>query len=296
VAESLRIAVTGGSGGVGRFVVRHLLDRGHKVVNLDRHPGDDDRARFVECDVRQRDSISLVLADCDAVCHLAEIPNVHAGVPFDEVYWSNARAGSVVLQAAADLGLRHAVYSSTCQVYGCWGDNSVAPIRLPVDESHPLQLMNAYSVSKASNELFAKCLCGQSRMSVSIFRFPWVVTKDFEDAQLQHFEHSDGPVRDGFETFIHATDLARAFAAAVETNRPGCEIYNLSAEDILSPAPLPPRLARHHPEYPPLPPDWPEHKSPLVIEKAQNLLGWKPQWSFMEQFRAIRTRDFRQSG
>jgi len=36
-------------------------------------------------------------------------------------------------------------------------------------------------------------------------------------------------VHDGFETFIHATDLAEGFAATVEASRPGCEIYNMGA-------------------------------------------------------------------
>ena len=296
MAGSLRIAVTGGSGRVGRFIVRELLDRGHQVVNLDRRPGDDDRARFVDCDIRLRESVTPVLATCDAVCHLAEIPNLEGGVPLDEVYWTNARSGSVVLQAAADLHLRHAVYASSCQVYGCWGAGSVSPCRFPIDETYPIQPMNAYAVSKVANETFAKYLCGHDGASISIFRFPWVMIQDFDNAQWQHFEQNDGPLHDGFNTFIHATDLARAFAAAVEFGRSGCEIYNLSAPDILSVFPLRQRLEKHHPDFPPLPPDWPEFKSPVVTEKAQAMLGWKPQWSFLEHFHAIRIRQMRQLG
>ncbi|MGD0461233.1 MAG: NAD(P)-dependent oxidoreductase [Tepidisphaeraceae bacterium] len=296
MAETLRIAVTGGSGGVGRFVVRHLLDRGHQVLNLDRRPGDDDRARFVDCDVRQRESLLGVLGDCEVVCHLAEVPNVHSGVPLDEVYWNNTRSASVVLQAAADLGMRHAVYSSSCQVYGCWGENSIGPVRFPIDESHPLQPMNAYAVSKVANEMFAKYISRQDGVSISILRFPWVMTRDFNDTELRGFERIDKPFHDGFETFIHATDLASGFAAAAESSRPGCEIYNLSAADILSCMPLRQRLARHHPHFPALPAAWPDYKSPLVIEKAQNLLSWSPKWSFVGHINEARARGFRQIG
>jgi nucleoside-diphosphate-sugar epimerase len=287
MADLLRIAVTGGSGGVGRFVVRHLLERGHTVVNLDRKPGDDDRARFVECDIRQRQAIAPVLADCDGVCHLAEIPNPYGGVPLDEIYWNNTQAASVVLHAAAELGLKHAVYASTCQVYGCWGWHRVVPIRFPIDETYPVQPMNVYAVSKVANELFAQNLAREKEkgMRISIFRFPWVMKNDFDGSAAEKWASQDAPWQDGFGTFVHGSDLARAFAAALETNLPGCNTYNIGAPDVLSVAPLQTRLKKHHPDYPLLPAGWPDHKSPLITEKAQKMLGWKPLWSFAEYFR-----------
>jgi nucleoside-diphosphate-sugar epimerase len=288
--ESLRIAVTGGSGGVGRFVVRHLLDRGHRVLNIDRRAGDDDRAHFIDCDIRQRESLLPVLKDCEVVCHLAEVPNVHSGVPFDEVYWNNTRSTSVVLQVAADLKLRHAVYSSSCQVYGCWGENKIAPVRFPIDESHPLQPMNAYSVSKVANEMFAKYIFAHEGLSMSILRFPWVMTQDFTDDELRGFDRIDQPFNDGFETFIHPTDLARAFAAAAEACHHGCEIYNVGAADIMSSMSIHQRLAKYHPGLPPLPPGWPDYKSPLITEKAANLLNWRPLWSFSGHINAAKAR------
>jgi nucleoside-diphosphate-sugar epimerase len=217
-------------------------------------------------------------------------------VPPDEVYWNNTRSTSVVLQAAADLGLRHAVYASSCQVYGCWGEGSIGPIRFPIDETHPLQLMNAYAVSKAANEMFANYLCRQEGLSISILRFPGVLIGDFDDAELRRFQSIDEPFRDGFGTFIHATDLAAGFAAAAELSRPGCEIYNLSADDIVSCMPLRRRLAKHHPRFPSLPEDWPDYKSPLMAEKAKNSLLWRPQWSFVGHINEAKARGNRHLG
>jgi nucleoside-diphosphate-sugar epimerase len=270
--------------------VRHLLDLGHRVINIDRKPGDDPRARFVDCDVRQRESVAPILAECDGVCHLAEIPNVHSGARPDEVYWKNTRSTSVVLQAAADLHLRHAVYASSCQVYGCWGEPNIVPLRFPVKEEDPVRPQNAYAASKAANEIFARYLSDSGGASMSIFRFPWVVTKDFDEKAIRHFEREDGPLRDGFNTFIHATDLASAFGAALEKQRPGCEIYNLSAADILSVFPLVERMGKHHPAFPPLPSKWPDFKSPISVEKAERTLGWSPKWSFLEYFRSFQAR------
>ncbi len=122
------------------------------------------------------------------------------------------------------------------------------------------------------------------------------MTKDFDDAELRGFKNIDEPFHDGFETFIHATDLAHGFAAAVESARPGCEIYNLAAADIMSHMPLRHRLAKYHPHFPPLPAGWPDHKSPVVTEKAQKLLNWSPKWSFIGHINEANARGSRHIG
>jgi nucleoside-diphosphate-sugar epimerase len=283
--EKLRIAVTGGSGGVGRWVVRCLIERGYSVVNLDRVIGDDDRAEFVDCDIRERSAIEPVLRGCDSVVHLAEIPSAGCPFPKDEIYWNNTRAASVVLQAAADLQLRHAVYASTAQVYGSWGDEHVTPVRLPIDEEYPVNPRNVYSVSKVANEGFCKYLSGIQNLGISIVRFPGVVATMEREEGLWKYREYDGRLSDGMCTFIHGSDLARGIAAAIEKGREGCEVYNLSAADILSTIPLRERLHTHHPDFPELPVGWPDLKSPLVIEKARKLLGWEPEWSFGKYLR-----------
>ncbi|MDQ1622719.1 MAG: hypothetical protein QOH19_1137, partial [Actinomycetota bacterium] len=75
----MRVAVTGGSGKLGRSVVRRLREDGHAVTNLDRAgqrgPG------FVEVDLRDYGQVVDVFlglddrhAGFDAAVHLAAIP------------------------------------------------------------------------------------------------------------------------------------------------------------------------------------------------------------------------------
>ena len=289
--EQLRVAVTGGSGNVGKWLVRCLLERGHRVVNLDRTSAADERAQFVQCDIRDRAAIEPVLRECDSVCHLAEIPTSSAPFPKEEIFANNTRAASVILQTAAELKLRHAVYASTCQVYGSWGEHRVAPLRLPIDESCPVNPRNVYAASKVANEVFARYLSQRENFGISVVRFPGIVASKEKEEGLWRFAQWDGEVSDGLCTIVHASDLARGIASAVETSRPGFEIYNLGAEDILSVAPLKERLERHHRDFPPLPADWPPLKSPLIIEKAERFLGWRPLWSFAKYLRERDSRD-----
>jgi nucleoside-diphosphate-sugar epimerase len=289
--DSLRVAVTGGSGRVGRFVVRHLLERGYRVINLDRRRGDDERARFVYCDVRSRDTLAMALGDCDAVCHLADIPHVRLGPSLDEVYWSNARSGSAVLQTAADLRLRRVIYTSTCQVYGFFDDGRIPPVRLPVDETHPHYPSNAYAISKTATEAFAEMTSRRQNLAVTILRLPGVMVEEPSNQRLAAIEREDGPIDDGLKTFVQADDAARAYVAALESNLPGCEAFNICADDVMSALPIAGRLARRHPDFPQLPADWPPHKSPMSNDKAKAKLGWRPTWSFVDFFRRRLGRD-----
>jgi UDP-glucose 4-epimerase len=283
MGQTLVVAVTGGSGRVGQPVVRRLLERGHRVKNLDRRGGADERASFVQCDVRNREELTAALAGCDAVCHLADIPNVGAGPSTDEVYWSNARSGSMVLQVAAELRLRRVVYTSTCQVYGFLGEGRIPPRRLPVDESHPHYPSNSYAISKTANEAFAELTARKTQMPVTIFRLPWVMTVEPDEKKLAMIERDDGAVDDGMRAFVWGEDAAEAYAAALECDLPGCEAFNICADDVVSVIPIAQRLARHA-GFPALPADWPALKSPVSNEKAKNKLGWRPRWSFAEYF------------
>src|SRR4051812_25784697 len=129
----MRVAVTGGSGRIGSAVGGELLSRGHEVVNLDRRaPAEPNAsARFVQVDLTRRELVQPALERVEAVCHLGEIPSAHGAVSPEEVYSTNARAGSVVLQTAADLRLTRVISTSSCQVYGMWDTPRVGPKYLP---------------------------------------------------------------------------------------------------------------------------------------------------------------------
>ncbi len=53
-----RAAVTGGSGKLGRAVVRDLLDHGYDVVNLDSTPPRDTAAGFLQVDLTDHDGLA----------------------------------------------------------------------------------------------------------------------------------------------------------------------------------------------------------------------------------------------
>lgn len=281
----LRVAVTGGSGRIGRALVRELFSRGHDVINLDRMPDEQSEARSVLADLGRREDVEPALRAVDAVCHLGEIPSAHGTIAPEEVFSQNVRAGSVVMQTAADLKLRRAIYTSSCQAYGLWDHPRGAPKFLPMDETHPLSPHNAYALGKAAMERYARLVAEQHGLSVAAFRLPWVASDEYSDAWTQSLRREPDET-DGFATYCHVSDVVRAYALALENPRPGFEVYHFSAKEILSLYPLAERLARHHPDYPKLPADWPAFKSPLITDKARDHFGWEPCWNFLDFYRA----------
>jgi nucleoside-diphosphate-sugar epimerase len=273
MVPTLTIAVCGGSGRVGRSVVRELAQRGHRVLNLDRRPAPELPGEFFEVDLADRRQIEPILAGVDAVIQLAEMPNVNATLPAYELYVQNVRASTVVMQAAADLKVQRLIYTSSCQVYGCWDKPHVPPLHLPLDETHPARPQNAYALGKLANENYARLLAEQQGISAAVIRLPWVVSFEPGEELGRMLEAQTGFI-DGLGAYIHHSDAARAFALAGENPRPGCEVYHFAADDIFSPRPLRERLA-FNPGYPPLPPDWPDYRSPVLTHKAAEHFGWR---------------------
>ncbi len=113
------VEVTGGSGKLGRAVVAALIEQGWTVVNFDRAPSPDTRARFIRTDltdygqvVEAFSGIDEVHGGVDAVVHLAAIPG--AGfAPNVTTFANNLLSTFHVFQAAARLlKIRNLVWAS----------------------------------------------------------------------------------------------------------------------------------------------------------------------------------------
>jgi UDP-glucose 4-epimerase len=150
----VRAVVTGGAGFIGSHVVDALLARGDEVHVLDdlsrgRRENVADGARLHEGDIR-RDSDGVFDEVRPDVCfHLAAQADVRVSVErpdFDADI--NVIGTLVVLEAARRHGARLVFSSTGGAIYGeCDG---------PADESHPLQPLAPYGVSKLAGEEYLR--------------------------------------------------------------------------------------------------------------------------------------------
>ncbi len=113
--------VTGGTGFIGKQLVRKLRARGDEVVVLVRTPSKaaDLDAQIVEGDLSNDDAIRQGVQGCDAVFHVGATYKV--GIPKSEheaMYDANVRGTERVIDSATEAGVSRIVYVSTGNVYG----------------------------------------------------------------------------------------------------------------------------------------------------------------------------------
>ena len=161
----MRIVVTGGSGKAGRAIVRHLLERGHDVLNVDIVPsaessGSDSPAPFLAADLTDFGQAFEVLNGgaermpvVDAVVHLAAIPSPVHTTP-DLVFRTNIASTHTVFAAAVRAKVQRVVWASSETTLGIPFDR--LPDYAPIDEQHDLRPESSYALSKVLGEEMAR--------------------------------------------------------------------------------------------------------------------------------------------
>lgn len=157
----MRVAITGATGFVGHFLVRHLGGAGHALRCWFR-PGSarssfDNKPGAIECRPGQLGDATAtrdLVRGVDAVVHAAvqwEGPrNRGRGSHGDsEVFFGVNLSGSLQLfQAAFEAGVPRFIFISTCAVHEVILDGR------PLDETHPLWPSSHYGAHKAALEKF----------------------------------------------------------------------------------------------------------------------------------------------
>jgi nucleoside-diphosphate-sugar epimerase len=153
----MRVAVTGGCGYVGSWMVPFLLADGHQVRVLDVQwfgrgylPGDNESLEVIKGDIRDVPALRKCFKGMDAVISLACVSNDHS-CQLDEALSTeiNYDAFEPMVLAAKEAGVKRFIYCSSSSVYGV----SDAP---DVTEDHPLVPLTLYNKYKGMCEPLLK--------------------------------------------------------------------------------------------------------------------------------------------
>ncbi|RWZ55078.1 NAD(P)-dependent oxidoreductase [Labedella populi] len=279
----MRIAVTGGSGKLGRTVVSTLRDEGHDVVNLDQHGERGDG--FVRVDLSDYGQVVDALAGVndqhdgiDALVHLAAIPapGLHSDVA---TFHNNMNGTFHVFWAAHRLGIERIVYASRETVLGLPFD--VPPPYLPIDEEYAARPESVYSLVKHLEEQLAiELVRWDPKLSITALRFSNVM--DPEDyAAFPEFDEDARARKWNAWGYIDARDGAQAVQRALETAGPGFDRFIIAAADTVMTRPNAELVAEVFPEVP-IVRDLGENDTLLSIDKARRVLGFEPRHTWRD--------------
>lgn len=250
---SKHILLTGGSGFIGsnfvRFVLHHRPD--WRVTNLDvlTYSGnpenladveDDDRYAFVHGDIRDIELASRLIAEADAVVHMAAESHVDRSIidarPFVE---TNVLGTQTLLDAMRRVDPDNAkrfLHVSTDEVYG---DLPLDRPELLFKETTPYAPSSPYSASKAGSDMLVRAYHHTFGMNVCItncsnnhgpYQFPEKVIPLFVTNLIEGKKvplYGDGSnVRD----WLQVDDHCEAIVTVLEKGKAG-ETYNIGGNN-----------------------------------------------------------------
>lgn len=278
------IVVTGSEGKLGHYVVEELAQAGYRVIGTDHKPsrGKNRYARYIQGNLSNLGEVYGILADADAIVHLAAIPNPVNFSP-EYIFANNVLSSYHVMEAASKLGIKRVVFGSSESAYGfCWAKHPFAPDYLPVNEDHRLLPQESYGLSKVTNELIGDMFARRENMEVYAMRFSLILTPEEYEREIAHFENTARHHRILW-SYVDARDAATACRLALETGSTGQEEavrLDVTASDILSNADLPSLASQYYPTvaFQVKPPE--QLQAFVSNQRAQKVLGWKPMYSW----------------
>jgi len=298
-----RCLVLGGSGFIGRHVVRALAECGVEQVVGDLVPNPE--APFVPVDFTDEESLQQALDGIDVVVHLAwtTVPQSATDNPSQDVI-ANVLGSLNLFRACIAQRVRRVVFCSTGgAIYG-------VPHYIPISETHPVAPVSSYGITKLTVEKYLTLFSRLYGLEHVILRpgnaygegqkntkGQGVIAACLAAVQADQLftVWGDGTV---VRDYVHVSDIARVVSLAVTT---GASNYllnvgtgqGLSVNDLIA---LIKKVAQK-----PLKVRYVSQRLIDVLVNildsslAAEILGWKPQVSIQEgllrQWRALQLLD-----
>ena len=284
-----RIAVTGGTGKLGRAVVADLKAHGYDVVVLDQVVPAGWTEGVTRVDLTDYGQVlgALTKVDdrydgVDGVVHLAAIP-APGMAPNAATFANNVVSTYNVFEAARVAGITNVVWASSETVLGLPLDTP--PPYLPIDEEYRVRPESSYSLGKAVDEEMAHHFCRWNPQTKIVgLRFSNVM-EPHEYAAFPAFDADPWLRKWNAWGYIDARDGAQAVRKALELDATGYDVFIVANADTCMSTPSAELAALVFPGV--------ELRRPvegtetlLSIEKARRVLGYEPEHSWRDAFTA----------
>ena len=279
-----KVLVTGGSGKLGRAVLKDLVANGYSVVNVDQVLPRDPICPTVRIDLTDFGQVAAAIlggidekgGPFDAVVHLAAIPAPGLFANSATIR-NNVPTTYNVFEACRLAGVKNVVFASSETVLGLPFENP--PPYVPVDEEYFPRPETAYSLGKLLDETMAAQYCRwDPELKIVGLRFSNVM--DIEDYKAFPAFDADPKLRKwNLWGYIDARDGAQAVRRGIEAEFKGFEPFIIANQDTVMSRSNMSLMAEVFPNVP--------HKRELTqngtllsIDKARRMLDYNPQHSW----------------
>lgn len=282
-----KVVVTGGSGKLGRAVLRDLVAHGYQVLNIDSVIAPGLPCPSVKVDLTDYGQVAEAIlggvderhGPFDAVVHLAAIP-APGLAPNAATFKNNVPSTYNVFLAARQAGIKTVVFASSETVLGLPFDNP--PPYAPVDEEYFPRPESAYSLGKLLDETMAAQFARwDPDLRIVGLRFSNVMYPE-DYAAFPGFDADPKARKWNLWGYIDARDGAQAVRRSIEAEFKGFEAFIIANADTVMSRDNKSLLAEVFPDV--------THKGSfgtnstlLSIEKAKRMLGYWPQYSWRNE-------------
>jgi UDP-glucose 4-epimerase len=168
----MRLAVTGGAGFIGSYLVKKLADQGHDVTVIDNlYRGKLENIASVsqkielhKTDIRNFEELRYALKNVEGVFHEAALTDVQESFTKQEEYHEvNVIGTENIFRIAKEFGLK-VVYASSSSVYG-------NPQKIPIKEDGERLPINPYGKTKLEDEFLAERYSGEGTSIIGLRYF-----------------------------------------------------------------------------------------------------------------------------
>lgn len=280
-----KVAVTGGTGFLGAYLLKELVRQGHEPVVLST------KNRDFDYELRETDysveSLEAVLADVDGVIHLAakrgaqpRIEEFHEG----EILTQN------VLEAAKNCGIKHVVFASSISVYS---DEDL----LPWTEDQAATPISMYGIAKLSSEMIGEWYANRYGMKVKSLRMAHLFGALEKNNYMinifirKAYLNKPLEVKDSLSKreFLYAKDAALALATSLF--KEGHGPFNIGSGEAFTNLEVAKKINEAFDNRQDIEDKGVDESIPSSYfsgQKAKELLGFEHQYSFSEALEEIR--------
>lgn len=312
----LRVAVTGGSGKVGRHIIQSLLNQGHEVINLDlvdlaTAPGIDNNSYLPsvktvhtqKCDLTSSGQVFSSLntymsmgepfpaappRTVDAVIHLGGVPKPMV-VSDGETFRINVMGTHNVIEAACKLGIKKVIIASSVTVYGvAFGQGNLEYSSFPITEEQDGGNPNPtdpYALSKLCGERVARGYAARFGVDIYCLRIGRVfepqeydtdMFRGYVDEPEKWFQHA--------WSYTDARDLGQMCLRGLDVSGLGFQVFNAVNDTITNFSPSTAEFLQGLYPHVPHSREITGNEAPISNGKVREMLGFQEEHDWKKYF------------